>query len=461
MLSIAERFRRQDVNMQPCATSIEQLIIFARLPEPGRSKTRLIPAFGAERASEIYRRLANDTLALVRSFSSTRRCVASVFFSGGNEFDMGEAFGHDLTYLPQRSDTLGSRLIHANEHAFSLGASRVVTIGTDCNQLTEDHLAKAFDALEFHDVVIGPATDGGYYLIGTNHFQPLLFEGIAWGTDQVFSKTVEIARKSQQRIAKLEPLGDVDFPEDVVKLRLEDAYQENRLFPIVPRRTSIIVPTLNEGGFLSATLRALGSPSDQIEVIVADGGSADHTLAIAQEHGCISFVANRGRARQMNAGAAIASGETLLFLHADTLVPEGYLDDISSCLSSGSIAGAFRLGIRGKDFGLRCVEWGANLRSRYLGMPYGDQGIFMRSRDFYALEGFKHLPIMEDFELVQRLRRVGKVGLLPKSVLTSSRRWKSKGILATTIINQICIGMYKLGFPVDRIHQLYQRTPRN
>jgi uncharacterized protein len=370
---------------------------------------------------------------------------------------MAQAFGQDLSYVPQTGDSLGSRLIHALQNVHSSGASRVVVIGTDCDQLDESHLAQAFDALDDHDVVIGPASDGGYYLIGTRHFQPQLFENIAWGTDQVFAKTVEIAKQSRQRLVTLTPLSDVDFPEDTIRLRTKGPFQATNLFPMVAGRTSVIIPALNEEAFLPETLAALGSPSDRVELIVVDGGSTDNTLAIGRNHGCVAFATNRGRARQMNAGASIASGESLLFLHADTVVPKGYLDDISDFLRSNAIAGAFRLEIRGQNALLRCVEWGANLRSKYLGMPYGDQALVMRADDFYETGGFRHFPIMEDFEFVARIRRLGKVGLLPKSAATSGRRWNRRGILATTIINQVCIAMYKLGLPLDRIYRLYQR----
>ena len=458
-------------------SSPEHLLVFARLPEPGKSKTRLIDAFGAPRAAALYRALAEHTLAMASRFASQRGCSLTICFSDGNSNAMATEFGSHYVYRAQQGDDLGCRLIHAIQQAFSSGADRVVVIGTDCHKLTEQQLAQAFDRLRSDlpsgnlnssetdsrdtqagcDVVLGPAIDGGYYLIGLNLPQPLLFEGIDWGTERVLDQTKFIACEAGSRCTELSPLCDVDFPEDVLSMRDERAGFPDELFKIQPGRISIVVPTLNEAGQLEQTLQAIGTPGPQLEIIIVDAGSRDRSLEIAQEHGCQTFTVDRGRGAQMNAGAAVSSGQTLLFLHADTHLPSGYRACVEDCLAAGHVAGAFRLGITGQRLGLRIVEHGANLRSRWLQMPYGDQALFMRASTFFNLGGFGRLPIMEDYELVVRLRRIGKIGLLPQRVATSGRRWLKRGILKTTAINQLCLLAYRLGISPQRIANFYRR----
>lgn len=435
----------------------EHLLVFARMPEPGNTKTRLIPAYGAEAAAAISMFLTQKTIQTANRFAASRGCKITIHFSGGDPKSMAEAFGAESKYVRQLGSSLGSRLVHATEHAFSTGASRVVVIGTDCLELEERDLSLAFDSLRKNEVVLGPATDGGYYLIGLNHFQPLVFHQIDWGSEFVLAQTKAIAKQCASSIAELRYLADIDHPEDLLYLRCKDYLDRGGLFNTAPGRLSVIIPTLNEASCLRECIQSLGPLDDALEIIVVDAGSFDGTLEIAKKGATKTFVGNAGRALQLNAGAAIASGEYLLFLHADTVLPVGYRDSITESLSGNNIAGAFRLGISGNSFGLRIVEWGANARSRLVKSPYGDQGIFLRASTFFEFRGYRHLPIMEDFELVQRLRRSGNIRLVGQSILTSGRRWKKKGIIATTLLNQLCIVAYKLGFSEERISRLYNR----
>ncbi|MEO8271624.1 MAG: TIGR04282 family arsenosugar biosynthesis glycosyltransferase, partial [Aureliella sp.] len=231
------------------STPAEHLLIFARLPEPGKSKTRLIDAFGAQRAADLYRALAHRTVTMASRFSKQHGCSLTITFSGGDYHSMAAEFGSNYIYSEQRGDELGDRLNHAIQQAFSLGAARVVVLGTDCHELTGQGLAQAFDALHSssdadgspsgnapsgYDVVLGPAVDGGYYLIGMNRPQPLLFEGIDWGTELVLNQTKLIARNAGLNCAELPPLADVDYPEDVLSMRSERAGFPSELFAIQP-----------------------------------------------------------------------------------------------------------------------------------------------------------------------------------------------------------------------------------
>jgi rSAM/selenodomain-associated transferase 2 len=219
-------------------------------------------------------------------------------------------------------------------------------------------------------------------------------------------------------------------------------------------RISVIVPTLNEQAWLRATLERARTGRD-VELIVADGGSTDSTKEVASAIADVCIDAARGRAAQMNAGAAIATGELLLFLHADTLLPEGFDECVRTHLAHDHVAaGAFRLGIDSPRRVMRWVEWGANARSKWLRRPYGDQAIFVRASIFRRVRGYRELPIMEDYDFVRRLRRVGRVATIECAVTTSARRWERAGLLRTTLTHQLCVIGYALGVPPARLAAL-------
>lgn len=221
-----------------------------------------------------------------------------------------------------------------------------------------------------------------------------------------------------------------------------------------PPLISIVLPTLNEAQNLP---QVLGTIPAGVDVVVVDGGSADCTAEVAKAWGARVIWSSPGRSHQLNCGAAAATGSILLFLHADTRLPEGFEQAIRQTLAQpGVVAGAFRLAINGPDRGLRWVEWGVNLRSRFLQMPYGDQGIFIKADIFHQLGGFPDLPMMEDFELVRRLRKVGRVAIAPAAVVTSDRRWRTLGILRTTLANQIMIAGYFLGIDPHKLARWYR-----
>lgn len=230
-------------------------------------------------------------------------------------------------------------------------------------------------------------------------------------------------------------------------------------------KISIVIPVLNEAGTIGETLLGFRDALD-VEAIVVDGGSRDETVAIANRLSktlapslpikVISTTA--GRACQMNAGAAIATGDILLFLHADTHLPTGFETLVRQALQHPeTIAGAFELRINARLRGLRLVERMVGWRSRVLEMPYGDQAIFLKATVFHEIGGFPELPIMEDFELMLRLRRQGRIGIVPASVLTSGRRWQKLGVVKTTLINQLIIAAYFLGVPPSQLVRWYRQ----
>jgi rSAM/selenodomain-associated transferase 2 len=225
-------------------------------------------------------------------------------------------------------------------------------------------------------------------------------------------------------------------------------------------KISIVIPTLNEAANLPQTLAAIGPPNPDREIIIADGGSTDATREIAQMAGAIVIAANPGRATQQNHGAAQATGEIYLFLHADTRLPNNWAEFVTQTLANPqTIAGAFELAIDSPRWPLRLIEWGVKVRSRHFQLPYGDQAIFLRAKTFHQLGGFPDLPIMEDFQLVKQLQPLGQITLVPAAVKTSSRRWDRRGLVQTTLLNQVMILGFYLGVDPDRLQAWYRGVP--
>lgn len=226
------------------------------------------------------------------------------------------------------------------------------------------------------------------------------------------------------------------------------------------KKISIIIPVLNEVENIKQAL-ASTLPSTNVEVIVVDGGSKDGTFALVQSLNVKVLSAPPGRACQMNVGALAATGEILLFLHADTRLPLGFDTMVRTALEMQQrrgipVGGAFTLQIDAPLASLRMIESGVNWRSHFLKMPYGDQAIFVKAETFHKIGGFPELPIMEDFELMRRLRCIGDITIISTPVVTSARRWLNKGVFQTTLMNQIIIIAYLMGVSPKQLVKWYR-----
>ncbi len=425
-----------------------------KYPRPGAVKTRLIPALGEARACELYRALVRHTLATVGEFSRAAGAVPAVEvrLAGAPDADAARAWlGGGALIREQGDGDLGARMERATREAFADGAEAVVVIGADCPQLTAAHLDAACKALREKEIVLGPAEDGGYYLIGLRRPRPELFRGIAWSTDAVLAQTLAASRAVSADCHLLDTLRDVDEPEDLAVWAATAAAQAAGRGGV-----SVVIPALNEAHYLARTLDAArrGGPH---EIIVVDGGSMDGTREIARAHDAVVLSARAGRATQMNRGAAMATGEWILFLHADTLLPADYATHVRQTIAlPDTVAGAFEFAIA-EDFpGRRWIERATNARARRWQSPYGDQGLFLRREMFCLAGGFAELPIMEDYEFVRRLRAHGEISIAPAVAFTSGRRWRELGALRTTLVNQAIILGYRLGAPPAQLAGWYR-----
>jgi rSAM/selenodomain-associated transferase 2 len=194
-------------------------------------------------------------------------------------------------------------------------------------------------------------------------------------------------------------------------------------------KLTAIVPMLNEERAIEATLEALRRGAADAEIIVVDGGSSDRSVALARTRCDRVIVSPRGRARQMNAGAAAAAGDALAFVHADTLVGDGFAREIAAALANPEvIGGRFDIAFDEYGGGLRMVAAMINLRSRLMRSATGDQAIFVRRDAFFRLGGFAEIELCEDVDFVRRMKRLGHLACLRATVQTSSRRWRRFGV---------------------------------
>jgi rSAM/selenodomain-associated transferase 2/rSAM/selenodomain-associated transferase 1 len=437
----------------------ERLIIFTRYPEPGKTKTRLIPVLGERGAADLQRRMTEHIVSAARGLLPSDSMSMDIHFDGGHETLMQSWLGPDLSYRPQARGNIGQRMRLALDVAFGSGADRAVVIGTDVPGISKNIIRNAFERLQRHDLVLGPARDGGYYLIGVPkgpwpRVAPILFENIAWGTEFVLSQTLAASQKMGLRHMLLETLNDVDRPED---LEIWHRQARKAARPKGRITISIIMPALNEADCITTTLATL-TLREEAEIIVVDGGSRDSTPELAKSYGARVLKAAPSKSGQMNTGAKAAVGDILLFLHADTRLPGNFEASIGTAIyQDGVAAGAFQLRIDSESRGLRFIEKVANWRSRRLQAPYGDQAIFVTRSLFQEIGGYPDMPIMEDFELIRRLRRRGRIIILDQFATTSPRRWQNLGILKTWLLNQTIAVAYIFGCPPQRLAKWYRR----
>lgn len=219
---------------------------------------------------------------------------------------------------------------------------------------------------------------------------------------------------------------------------------------------AVIIPTLNAGAGLAATLRSVAGAE---EVIVIDGGSEDETVRLARSAGARVEATTRGRGQQMRAGADMATQDWLLFLHADTILAPGWrthVDALTRGANAVAAVGVFRFKLDDGAWQARVLEWLVALRVSLFALPYGDQGLLIHRSLYAALGGFRALPLMEDVDFVRRIGR-RRLRTLACAATTSARRWREDGWFMRSARNIVCLTLFSFGAPIDRIARLYGR----
>jgi rSAM/selenodomain-associated transferase 2 len=465
------------------------VLVMARAPEPGRVKTRLQPDFSPEECAEIQRVLVRRTARWAVAVAGVAGDVGAAAggeagpASGGPARGGPASGGPSAAYvahhppqgwgelrglvppgveaIPQRGDHLGERLTNAVAEVFDRippdETRPLLVVGVD-TKLTPQHAADALDRLDAGaDVVFGPALDGGYYLVAMKRPQPAVFglppEG--WGGPDVLARSLAAAHAAGLSTALLRPERDLDTPADALALTEGDSDPELAALLRRSPRVSVVIPTRNEATALPQTLDHLARLPGRFEVTVVDGGSEDHTRQIAANHPLEPQVLHRqgGRAAQLNEGARASTGDPIVFLHADTRLPQTAYESLTTTPAAG---GNFAIRFDGNDLFSRVL--GAWYRvQRRLGVYYGDSAIWLTRDTFERLGGFDtSLPIMDDYELVRRLERHHTTTCLPGPATTSARRWRALGVPRTVLSWLVIRWLYLAGVPPERLARLYR-----
>lgn len=437
------------------------VLVFAKPPRAGEAKTRLAERVGRQAAARLARAFFQDMWAAV----SSRTWAEPVLATTDPDAPEWRGLGVRRAW-PQGGGDLGERLERTLGRALG-SAPAALVVGTDSPGLPGERLDEARRALETADAVLGPADDGGFYLLGLRRTAPGLLEGLPWSSEETFERTRGRLVERGLSVHVLPPYLDVDRAEDLEPLRRRLLRGEVRApattralaaLPSEPPRVSVVVPVLDEEARIGRQLRLLAGSGPWHEVLVVDGGSRDDTVDAARAvEGIRVLSAPRGRGFQMNAGARAATGDVLLFLHADVELPPDALRHVGEALADPDVvAGAFRTWTVPDAPGLRLAPLLhlADLRSRYTGLPYGDQAVFVRAATFERVGGFPEQPLMEDLELSRRLRREGRIRTVPARVRVSGRRFLSRPLYYFVLVNVFPF-LYVAGVPPARLARWY------
>lgn len=222
---------------------------------------------------------------------------------------------------------------------------------------------------------------------------------------------------------------------------------------------SVIIPVLNESKIINSTIDHIFAidKKNECEVIVVDGNPQKNTIKAINNKRVICLGSLKGRARQMNKGASVARGDILIFLHADTKLPENAFDKVAQAIENKKyVAGAFSLGIDSTNIILKFIAFTSNFRVHFSRVPYGDQAIFIRRDYFNEIGGYSNIPLMEDVDLMKRIKKhKKKIYIIRDRVMTSARRWKQYGIIYTNLMNHLVRTLYFLGVHPDKLVKLY------
>ena len=427
-----------------------KVILFSRYPLPGKSKTRLIPAVGAEGASFCQVVMTEKLLSELKYYQ------IEVWYAGGDKDLMKYWLDrkYSVNLKEQQPGGLGEKISAAFDSAFKEGYEKVIIVGADIPSLSGKDIDTAVSELRNTGMVLQPAIDGGYVLVGITKMnqhalQSLFCSGtINWGNETVLSEQLQAAQAANVQCKKIgTPLSDVDTIEEL-PVFVEATGVDVRT--LKEPRTTIVTPVLNEAKSIKTTIENWISRAeypDRLDIILCDGGSTDKTDVVVEsmnEDKVKIIRTSAGRGQQISCGVKAAGGDIIIMAHADTLLPTAFdTTALKTLRTPGVSAGAFSFSINSTDWKMRLLERCVNWRSKNKEMPYGDQAIFSFKRTINSIGGISEdHPLLEDLDFVQKVVKTGHIVTVADAVVTSPRRWLELGIAKVTIVNQLVLIAY-------------------
>lgn len=442
------------------------LIIFTREPEPGMTKTRMMPYLSPEQCSELHKCMLKD----IAKEASQANADIIVAYTGGEPLFLrsimkeGSRFRKGAVYIEQRGSGIGDRMENAISDALNMGYRKAVLIGTDIPEIEAESIDAAFAMLDAFDVCLGPTEDGGYYLIGMKDVHHAAFDVKQYGVGTVYEETVRSMEEAALTVGAADMYADIDTPEDAAGYRSrmrEDAHLRRSCtgrFLKETMRISVIVPVYNESGEIRRLLEQLDGYRDECEIIFVDGGSTDDTVSIVEDAEFRVLRSEKGRGVQMNTGALASGGDVLFFLHCDSILPEDFTDEIRRVMAKHEW-GCFGVKFPSRNFFMLTNRIISNHRALFRSLPFGDQGIFMDRTVFFEAGMYPELPIMEDYAFSCRLKRYGfRTGMTGKRIISSARRYGSgtRSILKTEISMWRIRQLFRKGVSAEELQKKYR-----
>lgn len=457
------------------------IILFTRIPHAGTTKTRLMPFLKPEECVNLHFAFMADEIAKICEVADKLEVFyyedESVTDDDRDEFRSFLIEEVSIPFLTsaQRGSTIFERMKNAFGDSFCQQPnSKKLLVGCDLPSLAAEDLKVAFESLEESDIVLCPSEDGGYCLVGMKQFCPTVFDVSGDGGETVLSDTLKKCRESGLRVSFGRVLLDVDLPKDLYRLykvknymvsdslarAFLDNFDESRfeLFGCSGLKVSVIVPVFNEEKTIGSFLKNLEDITKKAEVIFVDGGSSDSTVSMLKSsltRNSRLIESSKGRAHQMNEGAKVASGEALMFLHADCIPPKNVVQEVRRVLAYANW-GCFGVKFDDSDPLMKICQIISNNRIRDRKVVFGDQGIFIKKDLFDEIGGFPEIPIMEDYQLSLTLKERGeKIGVAKGLITTSSRRYHEGGKLAVMWKMNRLRKAYRDGVPIEEISAAY------
>jgi rSAM/selenodomain-associated transferase 2/rSAM/selenodomain-associated transferase 1 len=448
------------------------LVVFCRRPMIGVGKQRIAADLGKGPACEIAK------LLLAATLEDASVWPGPVVLSPAQSEDENWAAGllPTASVIAQPPGNLGLRIQHVQTQIRNQGGRRIIFIGSDSPGLTQQHLEDAFAKLEHTDSVFIPARDGGVTLMGSRLPWPNLAD-LPWETPELGHALQRRCQTAGLGISTMQTGSDIDTRQDLIDA--VDLLADDRRSTRVDLREwilasglgtnasatkelciSVIIPVFNDLAALEILLQRFSNAQPESgEVIVVDGNNSQDCLRLCRQHAAIYIAAQPNRGAQLSLGAKHATGDVLWFLHADSCPSAHAIKKIRDHITAGNNSGYFQFRFDGtRHWYKRGLEIAINLRAR-LGIPYGDQGLFVEKATYANVGGHAALPLFEEVALIKHLRRQHNCNAVAGTIGVSSRRWERDGWLRRSLHNRYLAAAFALGIAPERLARQYGHRP--